>query len=67
MTTLIPRQPYSQEEINKLYPRELKLQLVQVVSSTDLPRKICRLGAYLNVCSLQFLRHGASNSSLPIC
>ncbi|KAL4809299.1 histidine phosphatase superfamily [Aspergillus unguis] len=30
MTTLIPREPYSQEEINKLYPKELKLQLVQV-------------------------------------
>lgn len=31
MTTLTPREPYSQEEINKLYPKELKLQLVQVV------------------------------------
>ncbi|KAL2871822.1 putative acid phosphatase [Aspergillus lucknowensis] len=30
MTTLVPREPYSQEEINKLYPKELKLQLVQV-------------------------------------
>ncbi|KAL4956000.1 histidine acid phosphatase [Aspergillus filifer] len=30
MTTLIPRGPYSQEEINDLYPKELKLQLVQV-------------------------------------
>ncbi|KAL4788563.1 histidine phosphatase superfamily [Aspergillus varians] len=30
MTTLIPRQPYSQEELSKLYPEELKLQLVQV-------------------------------------
>ncbi|KAL3481924.1 histidine phosphatase superfamily [Aspergillus californicus] len=30
MTTLIPRDPYSQEELSKLYPKELKLQLVQV-------------------------------------
>jgi len=31
MTTLIPRQFYSQEEIDKLYPKELELQLVQIV------------------------------------
>jgi uracil phosphoribosyltransferase len=31
MTTLIPRGPYTQDEIEKLYPKELKLQLVQVV------------------------------------
>ncbi|RDW90232.1 putative acid phosphatase [Aspergillus mulundensis] len=30
MTTLIPHAPYSQDEIDKLYPKELKLQLVQV-------------------------------------
>ncbi|KAL4977011.1 hypothetical protein BDW66DRAFT_44064 [Aspergillus desertorum] len=30
MTTLIPRGPYTQDEIEKLYPKELKLQLVQV-------------------------------------
>ncbi|KAI9368759.1 histidine phosphatase superfamily [Aspergillus egyptiacus] len=30
MTTLITREPYSQEEIDRLYPKELKLQLVQV-------------------------------------
>ncbi|PYH92558.1 phosphoglycerate mutase-like protein [Aspergillus ellipticus CBS 707.79] len=30
MTTLIPREPYSQEELDRLYPRDLKLQLVQV-------------------------------------
>ncbi|KAL2809316.1 histidine phosphatase superfamily [Aspergillus granulosus] len=30
MTTLIPHEPYSQEELNTLYPKELKLQLVQV-------------------------------------
>ncbi|EAU34228.1 conserved hypothetical protein [Aspergillus terreus NIH2624] len=30
MTSLKPREPYSQEELSQLYPRELKLQLVQV-------------------------------------
>ncbi|PWY89987.1 phosphoglycerate mutase-like protein [Aspergillus heteromorphus CBS 117.55] len=30
MTTLIPREPYSQVELDRLYPRDLKLQLVQV-------------------------------------
>ncbi|CBF88456.1 putative acid phosphatase [Aspergillus nidulans FGSC A4] len=30
MTTLIPRGPYTQDEVEKLYPKELKLQLVQV-------------------------------------
>lgn len=32
MTTLIPREPYSPEELTRLYPKSLKLQLVQVVS-----------------------------------
>jgi acid phosphatase len=31
MTTLVPREPYSKEELEKLYPKELQLQLVQVV------------------------------------
>jgi hypothetical protein len=31
MTTLIPRRFYSQEELDKLYPKELELQLVQIV------------------------------------
>lgn len=31
MTTLIPREPYSKEELDRLYPKELKLELVQVV------------------------------------
>jgi len=31
MTTLVPRQPYTPEELATLYPRELELQLVQVV------------------------------------
>lgn len=32
MTTLIPRDPYTQDELARLYPAALKLQLVQVVS-----------------------------------
>jgi acid phosphatase len=35
MTTLIPRQFYSQEELDKLYPKELELQLVQIVSADN--------------------------------
>lgn len=31
MTTLTPRTPYSQEELNKLYPKGLELRLVQVL------------------------------------
>lgn len=31
MTTLIPRPAYTQEEIDRLYPSGLKLQLVQIV------------------------------------
>ncbi|TQB71565.1 hypothetical protein MPDQ_007423 [Monascus purpureus] len=30
MTTLVPREPYSQEELERLYPKGLQLQLVQV-------------------------------------
>jgi acid phosphatase len=33
MTTFIPRQFYSQEEIDRLYPKELELQLVQIVGN----------------------------------
>ncbi|KAH7080921.1 histidine phosphatase superfamily [Paraphoma chrysanthemicola] len=31
MTTFVPRQSYSQEELDKLYPKELELQLVQIL------------------------------------
>ncbi|KAF1844296.1 phosphoglycerate mutase-like protein [Cucurbitaria berberidis CBS 394.84] len=31
MTTLIPRPSYSREELDKLYPKELELQLVQIL------------------------------------
>jgi hypothetical protein len=32
MATLIPREPYTKEELERLYPKDLQLQLVQVVS-----------------------------------
>ncbi|KAF2119880.1 histidine phosphatase superfamily [Lophiotrema nucula] len=31
MTTFVPRKPYSQEELEELYPHELQLQLVQIL------------------------------------
>ena len=32
MTTFVPRPPYSKEELELLYPKDLQLQLVQIVS-----------------------------------
>ena len=32
MTTLTPRSPYSKEELDRLYPKQLSLELVQIVS-----------------------------------
>jgi hypothetical protein len=40
MTTFVPRAPYTKDELSQLYPQELELQLVQVVSllmSIDIP------------------------------
>jgi hypothetical protein len=34
MASLRPRPPYSEEELEKLYPKNLELQLVQVVCSS---------------------------------
>ena len=34
MTTLVPRPPYSPDELDRLYPKKLNLQLVQIVSPT---------------------------------
>jgi acid phosphatase len=45
MTTLIPRQFYSQEELDKLYPKELELQLVQIVS-TNAIASLCTTANY---------------------
>jgi hypothetical protein len=41
MTTLQPRKPYTQEELAQLYPKELELQLVQIVSYLCLPKELC--------------------------
>lgn len=38
MTTLVPRPPYSKEELDELYPQGLQLQLVQVVSQNNFIR-----------------------------
>jgi acid phosphatase len=37
MTTHLPRKAYTTEELAELYPKELELQLVQVVSHHVLP------------------------------
>jgi hypothetical protein len=42
MTTFIPRQFYSEEEIEKLYPKELELQLVQIVRVNHLTQSVYR-------------------------
>ena len=34
MTSLIPRGPYTEEELKRLYPKGLQLQLVQVVRNS---------------------------------
>jgi hypothetical protein len=31
MTSLVPRPPYSPEELERLYPKDLELQLVQIL------------------------------------
>lgn len=36
MTTLNPRQPYTDDELRELYPDSLKLEQVQVVSITPI-------------------------------
>jgi hypothetical protein len=37
MTTLHPREPYTQEELKALYPDRLELKLVQIVSFSEQP------------------------------
>lgn len=40
MTTFVPRTPYTEAELAELYPKQLELQLVQVVSiSSSLEQK----------------------------
>lgn len=48
MTTLVPRPPYTQDELARLYPNSLKLQLVQVVCEVFPPQRLpIRVGTYL--------------------
>ncbi|KAL4893671.1 phosphoglycerate mutase-like protein [Aspergillus ambiguus] len=72
MTSLNPREPYSQEELNKLYPRELKLQLVQVflrhgertpVSSRFQNAGLAPYWPYCNV-ARQMIQMAASNQDV---
>jgi len=52
MTTLVPREPYSREELGSLYPKGLQLQLVQIVSS-----RYSLLFAIVVVAFMSALRH----------
>ncbi|BCR93483.1 putative acid phosphatase [Aspergillus luchuensis] len=72
MTTLVPREPYSQEELDRLYPRDLKLQLVQVflrhgertpVSSRFQNAGLAPYWPYCNV-ARQMIQMAASNKDL---
>ena len=58
MTTHIPRAFYSPEELDKLYPKELELQLVQIVS-----KKACCNQTILIFSKL--LRHGERTPVSP--
>jgi len=69
MTTFIPRQSYSQAELDKLYPKELELQLVQVVcelSSHTLCNAYHRQGANFLQASAPW-REIAGLCSVPKC
>ncbi|KAK1139376.1 hypothetical protein N8T08_000827 [Aspergillus melleus] len=72
MTTLIPREPYSKEELDQLYPRDLKLQLVQVflrhgertpVSSRFQNAGLAPYWPYCNV-ARQMIQMAASNQDV---
>ena len=64
MTSLVPRPPYTQDELARLYPNTLKLQLVQVVCevfpSQPLPIRVgtCLDHADVDITISQLLRHG---------
>jgi hypothetical protein len=63
MTTHLPRKAYTTEELAQLYPKELELQLVQVVSHHVLPDMVNRTTKGANRVS-QLLRHGSLSSGL---
>lgn len=64
MTTLIPREPYTQEELARLYPQGLQLQLVQVVRSRQLTFQGTRAKAngyqYSSFAMVSYLSHESS-------
>jgi len=43
MTSLVPREAYSQEELEQLYPKDLKLELVQVVCRRWMPQLLSEI------------------------
>lgn len=64
MTTLVPRPPYTQDELALLYPKSLKLQLVQVVCEVFPSQRLpIRVGPYLyhagNLWLLTFRYHSS--------
>ena len=64
MTTLVPRPPYTPDELARLYPNNLKLQLVQVVCEVLLFQRLpIEVGIYLyhtgNMCLLTFRYHSS--------
>lgn len=62
MTTLIPRPAYSDDEIARLYPKHLRLQLVQVVRiTTTIERDSCRF-LYIIKRSVDFLTRSTAPS-----
>ncbi|CAG8163984.1 unnamed protein product [Penicillium olsonii] len=73
MTTLIPREPYTQDELARLYPQGLQLQLVQVfLRHGELsPSQNCTSGVFLtvhrraNTCLITF--HKCLNPYWPYC
>ena len=81
MTTFIPRAPYSQTELDQLYPTGLQLQLVQVVSHHDcgplflrailllmILRSLLLYPYYVSVLHVvQLLRHGIPSSYSHTC
>lgn len=48
MTTFVPRPPYSREELDRLYPKNLNLQLVQIVR--DQSFETCASSTTVGVC-----------------
>ncbi|EEH38808.2 hypothetical protein PAAG_08535 [Paracoccidioides lutzii Pb01] len=61
MTSLVPREPYSKEELQKLYPEGLQLQLVQVVN--ELPSLLAfKIPAWLHTGHIAMPQEGSHKS-----